>query len=153
MKPTARAQTTVAALLVAGALATGCGNEEQNDYVDQVNEIQTQLVSDVTDATTGVTPTNAEQAAGLADDMAAVFNDAADQLEAVDPPDDVADLHQQLVDELRSIGDQVTEAADAFTKGSAQAAAQAALELQRATTESQTKLNGLVDQINSQLQD
>jgi Family of unknown function (DUF6376) len=139
----------VAAIL---ALVAGCGNEEQNDYVDEVNALQTELVSQVTEATSGSVPTTPEEAAEVAGELAQVFADGAEEFEAVSPPEEVADLHAQLVEQIRGIADQVEAAEEAFNSGNAQEASQAALELQQAGNEAQTALDDLISQINDELQ-
>jgi hypothetical protein len=132
-------------------VAAGCGNSEKNDYVDKVNEIQTNLQTQATDAISSA-PANPAQAGELVKKLQSLFSDAADQLAAVDPPSDVADLHQQLVDKVREVSDQIGKVADAFDSGNPQQIQQAATELQTAISSSQTELGSLIDQINSQLQ-
>jgi hypothetical protein len=131
--------------------ATGCGNAEKNDYVDKVNEIQNNLQTQATQAIS-TAPTNPAQAGELVKKLEAIFSDAADQLAAVDPPEDVADLHNQLVDKVREVSSQIGKLSDAFDSGNPQQIQQAATDLQSAITKSQTDLSSLIDQINSQLQ-
>ncbi len=142
----------IAALLALVALVAGCGsNDEQNSYVDDVNAIQNQLVADVTDATSGTAPNGPDAAASVAGDLQQVFADTADELDAVAPPSEVADLHQQLVDTVRKVADQISEAEKAFTNGNARQASQAAVVLESATTQAQTDLNTIINEINSGL--
>jgi PBP1b-binding outer membrane lipoprotein LpoB len=142
------------AVAAVALIAAGCGDvEEQNDYVDQVNALQTELVSEVTAVVSGTPPSNAQQAADVAGELGDVFNDSADDIEAVTPPEEVADLHAELVAKIRDIADQINAAEEAFTSGNAQEAAQAATELQSATNSAQTELNSLIDQINAEFGD
>ena len=134
------------------AFVGGCGNGEQNDYVDEVNQLQNELVANVSDAVAGSTPSTPKDAARIAGDLQQVFEDGAGSFAEVDPPEEVADLHQQLVDQIQAIADQVGEAEDAFTSGSAQQASEAAIALQNAGNEAQTDLDTIIDQINEQLQ-
>lgn len=145
-----RLVATVVAATATALLGAGCGNGEQNDYVDQINALQNQLVDQVTEVVSGDPPTNPRQAANVAGDLSQVFADGADEIEAVDPPEEVADLHQQLVDAIRNISDQIDTAQQAFTSGNAEEASQAAIELQNATGSAQTQLNSLIDQINAE---
>lgn len=148
MKPSARLTATFAILAIAGAVAAGCGNGAQNDYVDKVNTVQNSILSDVTDATS--TPASSpKDAAKTGQAIADAFSTGADELESIDPPDEVADLHSQLVDQLRSVSKQLNDAADAFTSGSAQAQIQAANQLQQSATRAQTEINNVIDQINA----
>jgi uncharacterized phage infection (PIP) family protein YhgE len=133
----------------AAAIAAGCGNGAQNDYVDQVNNIQQQIVDEATSATAS-TPSNPQEAADAGRQIADAFQNGADDLAALDPPSEVADLNDQLQQELSSVADQINHAADSFESGNAQQAAQAAVELQSSVTEAQSQLNSLIDQINAQ---
>ena len=149
-----RVAAVSAPILVAAALIAGCGdNEEKNDYVDQINEIQTQFVDDVNNVVSGQTPSTPDDAANLATDLADLTDQTADDIAAVDPPDEVADLQQELVSTLHDVADQIDSAGDAFSSGNPQQAAQAATELQTATQKAQTDLNRIIDEINSTLQD
>ena len=155
MVPTvSRLTSLVLGFVIAAAVAlaaTGCGNGEKNDYVDQVNAIQntlqTQAAAEISNA-----PTSPAQAGKFAEKLQQLFADAADQLEAVDPPSDVADLHAQLVAKVRDVGNQIGKVVDAFNSGNPQQIQQAATELQTAIGSSQTELSSLIDQINSTLQ-
>lgn len=144
-----------ASLLAVGAIAAtlaGCGNDEQNEYVDEVNALQNELVAEVGDVTTsGSVPTTPQQAADVAGELAQVFEEGAEQFEAVTPPEEVADLHAQLVEQIQAIADQVADAEEAFRSGDAQEASQAAIALQEAANDAQTALNGLIDRINEEL--
>jgi hypothetical protein len=155
MRQSRRLLTVVLAIaLAASLLAAGCGDTgEKNDYVDQVNQLQEDLVSQVTDATTNAAPTNQKQAADYAGTIAGIFTKSADDFAAVDPPEDVADLHSQLVDEIQSIAGDTKKAEDTLRNGSPQQAQQALTDLQTAATDAQTQLNSLIDEINTDLHD
>src|SRR5262245_3653715 len=143
-----------AVVLVAALLAAGCGDTgEKNDYVDEVNQLQTDLVDQVTAATTNANPTTQKQAADYAGKIADIFSKSADEFAAVDPPEDVADLHSQLVDEIRSISQQTGKAEQTLRTGSPKEAQQALTDLQSAATDAQNQLNMLIDEINSDLHD
>lgn len=150
-----RVLCAVGVLLLAAALAlAACGsNEEDNDYVEQVNEIQNRLVEEVTETVSGEPPANPKAAAEVAADLEGVFTITADDFEAVEPPQDVADLHDELVAAIRGVGGRIGEAEKAFASGSSKQAARAALELQTATADLQPQLTALIDDINAQLQE
>ena len=141
------------AVLIAATLALGaCGSDEEaNDYVDGVNQIQTQLVEEVTDTVSGTPPTDAKAAAEVAADLRSVFASTADELAEIEPPEDVAALHDELVGALRRVGVRIGRAERAFSEGSPQEAARAARELQSTTGELQTQLTTLINDINAQL--
>jgi hypothetical protein len=143
----------VPALAAALALAGGCGSDEEaNDYVDEVNALQTELVDEVSDTVSGASPTDPDAAGQVFEELSANFEEAADEFEAVEPPEDVADLHDRLVTAIRDVSARIGDAGERIAGGSAQQAAAAAVELQQAATELQTELNGLIDDINARLQ-
>ncbi len=154
MNRTQRLSAVAAGLIGAASIAAGCGSatEEANNYVDDVNDLQVELVNQVNEAVSGAQPADPNAAAQVFTDLQDVFDTAADDLDAIDPPEDVADLHQQLVGSISDVGDQIGDAEQTFSSGNSQQAAQAAAQLQSATTELQTELNGLIDDINAQLQ-
>jgi hypothetical protein len=149
MKPRTRVFGVVIAIAAAAAIAAGCGNEEQNNYVDEVNAIQTDIADAATEASTSA-PSNPEEAADVGHQIADAFGQGADDLAAIDPPEEVADLHDQLTQELSQVADDINNAADTFESGNAQQAAQAAVELQQSVTTAQTEVNSLIEQINSE---
>ena len=139
--------TATLALVVAG-----CGNEEANDYVDEVNAIQTDLQTEAAEISSGAA-TNPNQIGEIASQLQDAFAAAADDLEAVDPPEDVADLHAQLIDEVSALGDQIGAAGEAIQNANTpQEIQQAATELQTAANGAAGELSSLIDEINSTLQ-
>jgi rRNA processing protein Gar1 len=134
-------------------LVAGCGDSgEKNDYVDEVNSLQTDLVQRVSTAA-GEAPTNQKQAADYAGKIAAIFGNAADQFAAVDPPDDVADLHSQLVGQIRSIAADTRKTERTLREGTPEQARRALNQLRTAATDAQNRLNMLIDEINADLHD
>jgi hypothetical protein len=145
---------SVLAIATIAFLGAGCGSvDEQNAYVDQVNELRTELLSTVSDLTSSETPNNAAEAADLSGRLEDAYASTADGLEAVEAPDEVADLHAELVAGLRGIADQIDEAQHALNQASAQRAVQALTDLQTSVSQSETELGDLIDQINAQFQD
>lgn len=151
MKRVLRAVLVCAALVAALAFAA-CGNEDENEYVDEVNAVQQSFLDEVT-AAASTPPTNPQQAGELVSTMQDAFTNAAEEFEAIEPPEDVADLHDQLVTTMADLGAQIGDLGEALQSGNPQQAATAATELQASITESQTEVTGLIDQINSQLQE
>ncbi|HEY8002051.1 MAG: hypothetical protein ACHQJ5_10075 [Vicinamibacteria bacterium] len=149
--------TKVAGALAIAAIAflgAGCGSvDEQNAYVDQVNELRTELLSTVSDLTSSATPSNAAEAADLSGQLEEAYASAADGLEAVEAPDEVADLHSQLVAGLRGIATQIDRAQHALNQASAEQAVQALTDLQTSVARAETELGDLIDQINAEFQD
>jgi hypothetical protein len=142
----------IAAAMIAAALTVGaCGSDDEvNDYVDRVNEIQGALVEDVNE-TVSSPPADVEAAAEVAADLRSVFAGTANELASIEPPQDVAALHDDLVGAIRGVGARIGRAERAFASGNPERAARAARELQAATTDLQTQLRTLIDDINAQL--
>ena len=137
------------AVVLALAVAS-CGNEEDNDYVGEVNSLQEAYVEDVTELTT--TPaTSANAVAKTATELSELTAGLAADIEAVDPPDDVTDLHQQLVDAMNGVADEIGGLESRLSGADPQQAIQAATDLTAAVTDSQTEIRSLIDQINEQL--
>ena len=145
---------SVLAIATIGFLGAGCGSvDEQNAYVDQVNELRTELLSQVSELTSSATPSNAAQAAHLSGQLEEAYTSAADGLDAVEAPDEVADLHAQLVAGLRGIADQIDEAQRALNQATSVQAVQALTDLQTSVSQAETELADLIDQINAEFQD
>ena len=141
------------ALAMFAALAiTACGNDEENEYVDEVNGVQTAFLDEIT-AAASTPATNPSQVSDLVGAMQGAFDTAAADLGAVEPPEEVVDLHDELIATMSELGDQVGTVGEALQSGNAQEAQQAAIELQAALTESQTQVTELTDEINNQLLD
>jgi hypothetical protein len=152
MKRFGRLTTVLAAISIAAATLAACGNEEQNDYVDQVNNLQNRLLDEITAATSGAAPSNARQAAEIPQQLQVSFDNMADDLEAISAPDEVASLNDELVATLREIADQFADAQKALSSGNAQQAAAGLSDLQSSATQAQTELNSLIDQINAEFE-
>jgi hypothetical protein len=141
----------VAFALVAALALAACGNEEQNDYVDEVNAVQNAFLDEMT-AVAATPPTNASQAGDVVGRMQEAFTTAAEDFEGIDPPDEVAELHDELIATMSDLGDQIGQLQDALQSGNAQQAQQAAVELQSALAEAQTRVTELTDQINAEFE-
>jgi hypothetical protein len=144
-----RAVLVAVAMIAALAFAAGCGNEEENDYVDDVNAAQQSFLDEMTTAAS-TTPTNPSQADQLIGDMQGAIDSFVSDLEGIEPPEDVADLHDELITTMSDIGDQIGELGDALTSGNPQQAAQAATQLTTAVSTAQTDVTSIIDQINSE---
>ena len=145
--------TALAATVAIAIVAAGCGSvAEQNDYVEQVNAEQTQLLDSIGNIVSGSAPTNSLQAAAVAGKLSRAFATSADEIEAIEPPDNVAELHGQLVDGMRGLSDRLREAQRALAGGNAQRAAEAAADLQRETSKAQARIQDLIDRINAELE-
>jgi hypothetical protein len=144
----------VLALLAASALALAACDEdtaENNDYVDQVNEVSSTLLSSVqTLPASGGSP---QQISGALNQVADQVGTAATDLSEIDPPEDVADLHDRIVTDLNTLSDEATNAANEVKSGGAAAAAgvvgQFVVEANRIGAE----IDSTITEINNVLQD
>lgn len=145
---------TLALLAAVAALAVAaCGNDEQNSYVDDVNAAQNEFLDSMTQAASQPPPTNAQQANALVSSMEDSLNAFADDLEGIEPPEDVADLHQELITTTTDVADEIGKLGKALQSGDPRRAAQAATQLSTVVTSAQGKFTSLIDQINTKLGD
>jgi hypothetical protein len=136
---------------VCAALAfAACGNSEENGYIDQLNAQTDELGTAITDAGAGVNPGDPQGAVAAIDTAQQAISDNADALEQITPPDQVADLHAQLVETTRTVADQLAEFQKALTSGNPQELAQAAQKLQTSMTAALAEQSSIIDQINAE---
>lgn len=89
-----------AVLALSVTLAACGGGTSQADYQQQVQQIMNQVSKDNPALNSSSVPT-ADTLNQAKESIAA----AADKLEAIDPPADIKDLHNQLVDDIRKLGE------------------------------------------------
>ena len=145
-----RAALVAMAMIAALAFAAGCGNEEQNDYADDVNSAQESFLEEMTAAASQANPANAGQADQLIGEMQGAIDSFVSDLEGIEPPEEVADLHDELITTMSDIGGEIGELGDALTSGNPQQAAQAAAQLTTAVSSAQTEVTSIIDQINAE---
>jgi hypothetical protein len=120
----------VAMLVLVGLLAGGCGSDDSSSstasdpdsYAGDVVAIMQPLSADLQQAGDDATNASSEDDVVAAlDDSEAVLSDSVDQLQALTPPEEVADLHQQLIAEIQSYLQSVTQTSAAFTDAASNA--------------------------------
>lgn len=147
-----RSRPLLAVLAVAALAAAGCGSDESaDDYVTEVNELQTGLVENVRSTVSGPPPTSPEDAAAVAAKLERVFDQGATRLQAIEPPEEVANQHAELVETIGGLSDRVGETKRELDRGTPGQAERALVALQREAGRAQTELNDLIGQINEQL--
>lgn len=152
MRPTNRLAAALAAI-AAATIALGCGDSEQNTYVQEVNELQTQLVNEVTDILADAPGADPRGYRKVAEELRGAFAMKADEFARVEAPDEVSELHSQLVAAVRAVGDEMRSAERGFASGNPREARRAAKELERAGSQLETRLDEVIDQINAELGD
>jgi hypothetical protein len=145
------------ALLAALALslvAVGCGDDtaSKNEYVDAVNKAQTDFAGAVSKIQADASSASPDQAKQVFDDLAGEVDKVVSDLEAVEPPEDVSDLHNQLVDQMGSFGDSIREAGDSIDGGDPQAIVEATTKFAQEVSKLGTDISKTIDEINQQLQ-
>lgn len=121
-----RALLLFAALMSVALIAAGCGEDEeqaaeptpQEEYVTQVQDaiapIATQSEDLVNQATQARRINDLSRPLGQAEE---VYRQAAQDLEAITPPEDVQDLHEELVTAQEEIADAAAQASRAAERG------------------------------------
>jgi Family of unknown function (DUF6376) len=144
---------TVALVSAAALFVVACDGDtaEKNDYVDEVNEVQSTLQSDISKL--AQSPRSPEQLVGFYEETVASLESAVDSLENIEPPDEVAELHDRLITEVQDLADVITGAVDEIEQGGAAALPGAVSQLATEGTRIQTEFSSTIDEINSTLQD
>lgn len=108
--------------VLAAALAAGCSSADtKNDYVDTVNEIQTNAL-DAFNQAANSTPQNKQAMVEQLNAAESALADAVTELEEVEVPEEAQDAHPKLVagiDDLRALFE--TTAADVQKASAAEA--------------------------------
>lgn len=146
----------VAALaLVAGA---GCGGDtkEANDYVSAVNKVQSDFANSIQKAggargSKSSDPTAAaKQTFG---DLNTAIHKVVSDLKAVDPPDEVKTLHNDLVSEMSEFQRQVKAAGESLSASDPHTIATAQSKFAASASSLGTRISKTIDEINAKLQD
>jgi hypothetical protein len=139
--------------LIAGA---GCGSDTKssNDYVGAINKVQTDFANDVqkvgSSSSGGSDP--AAAAKQTFSDLGAAINKAVADLKAVEAPDKVKDLHNELISEMEQFKSQVEDAASSLSSTDPQTIAKAQTKFAASASTLGTKISQTIDSINKKLQ-
>jgi hypothetical protein len=98
------------ALVVSGC---GGGGTSKNDYVESLNKAQATLTTQLTDIGNGISAGDTAAAAAQLDKGGKAVDAAADDFNAIEPPDDAASAHKKIVDGLHKLAGTFRDAADA----------------------------------------
>jgi hypothetical protein len=142
------------ALLAATSLGlVACGDTaEKNDYVDEVNKVTSTLQSGLTEVGSGATANSPDQAAGVFDEFAGEIEAAVTDLEEIGAPEGVAELQDEVVQNLRTLEDEATGAANEIRSGGAAAIAGAAAQFLAEANRIGIEIDSTIGEINSKLQ-
>src|SRR3954451_10835489 len=145
---------TIALAAVALVVGTGCGRDTKsnNNYVDEVNKAQTNLLSNVQKVGSTSAGTDPQAAATKTfSDLSAAIDKFVADLKAVSPPDKVKDLHSKLIAEITQVGQQVKRAGASLDANDATAVVKAQSDLATSLTALQTQMSKTIDAINNEL--
>jgi ABC-type transporter Mla subunit MlaD len=143
------------ALLAAASLTlVACGGDtaEKNDYVDEVNKVTSTLQSGLTEVGSGATVDSPDQAAAVFEDFGEQLDAAVADLDGVSAPEDVAGLHDEVVENLRRLEDEATSAANEIRTGGAGAIAGVSAQFLTEANQIGIEIDSTIGEINPQLQ-
>ena len=145
-----------AALLAAALLASGCGGtdvEESNAYVEKVNLAQSSFSASFERLAREITRTSTpDQDRDTLRAIEQTLSTTTEDLRRIDPPEQVGDQHEQLVEAIAGYGAAISAAADALG-GSAQRASEAQARLAAETERTSTRVSSAVGAINRKLKE
>lgn len=110
-------------LVLVGLLAGGCGSggsssataSDTDSYASDFVGIMQPLSADLQQAGDDATnATSEDDVMAALDDSEAVLSDSVDQLQALEPPGEVADLHEQLIAEVQNYLQSVSRTSATF---------------------------------------
>ena len=148
----------VAAICVAAlalVAASGCGSDtkESNDYVSEINKVQTDFANSVqkvgTSSSAGSDP--AAAAKKTFSDLSSAIDKVIADLKGIDAPDKVKDLHNDLISEMEQFNSQVKSAADSLSSKDPQAILKAQSEFASSASTLGTKISKTINDINAKL--
>jgi ABC-type transporter Mla subunit MlaD len=142
------------ALVAAASLGlVACGDTaEKNDYVDEVNKVTSTLQSGLTEVGSGATANSPDQAAAVFEEFAAKLGTATTDLEEITAPEDVADLQDEIVQNLRALEDEATGDAEEIRRGGAAAIAGVVAQFLTEANRIGIEIDSTIGEINSKLQ-
>jgi hypothetical protein len=149
-----RHATVALAVFATAALGlAGCDGDtaENNEYVDDVNAVSTQLLESVKSLPAG--GGSPQQISTALDQVASQVGTAATDLSAIDPPEDVAGLHDQIVSDLETLESEATNAADEVKSGGAAAAIGVVGQFVAEANRIGAEIDSTISEINGVLQD
>jgi hypothetical protein len=141
-------------LAVASALAlAACGGDtaENNEYVDEVNAVSSELLESVNSLpAAGGSPT---QISASLDQVSTQIGAAAMDLSEIEPPGEVSTLHTELVTDLNTLKAEAKNAATEVKAGGAAAAVGVVGQFVAEANRLGAEIDSTITQINSELQD
>jgi hypothetical protein len=144
------------AAVAIGAVAAGCGTDTKaaNDYVDAVNRAQNDFARTFDRLSSQITSTSSpEQDQRTLEGFRRAVDKVVGDLRAVQAPDKVTTLHDRLIAEISSYGEEIDKAKSAFVNGSPKQILKAQTDLYSAVTRVSGQINRTIDAINKKLRE
>ncbi|WP_205695522.1 hypothetical protein [Conexibacter sp. SYSU D00693] len=140
------------ALLAAGGVA-GCGSDDEaNRYVGQVNEAQEAFAGTVKQLETGISATSTpEQDRRTLTRFRGAVDDVVARLRRIDPPGEVAQLHQRLTSVIGRYGTEIDRFKTAAGSSNPQRVLAAETDFKARVSRISADINGAIKQINDEL--
>jgi hypothetical protein len=141
--------------LVLSLVAVGCGGDtaEKNEYVDAVNKAQTDFAASVTKIQADASAATPDKAKDVFDNLATGVDKVVTDLEGVEPPEEVSDLHTKLIDQMGSFGDSIREAGESLGGGDPQKIIEATTKFSQEVSKIGTDISATIAEINTKLQE
>jgi hypothetical protein len=135
----------LAALLVVGAVAlVACGDGGKGDYAADVKEIIQPVGDKLQDLGAQLQGEGSQkEKVGQLEEAQTTIDGAADELEALEPPEDVRDEHDEYVTKLRTLADDIGAVTKAVEAQDQAAATEAFTKLQATAGEVRTAEDAL----------
>jgi hypothetical protein len=148
-----------AAVICAAALslvvAAGCGGDTKssNEYVSDINKVQTDFAADVqkVGSSSGGSDPAAAAKKTFADLKTAIDKVIAD-LKGIEAPDKVKDLHNQLIAEMNDFDTEVKAAGDSLNSADPTAIVKAQSKFATSASSLGTRISKTIGDINAKLQ-
>ena len=141
-------------LLVAAAGCGGGDTASKNDYVEAINKAQTDFANNVqkvgSSSSTGSDP--AEAAKQTFTSLSTAIDKVVADLKGVEAPDEVKDLHNDLISEMEEFKGQVKDAADSLESKDPTAILKAQSKFAQSASTLGTRISKTISDINSKLQ-
>lgn len=142
--------------LVAVAGCGGGDTQSKNDYVAAINKAQTDFVESVQKATPAPRSAGSDPVAtarGTFANIDKAIGAVISDLEAVEPPDEVKRLHQDLIEAMDDLKAEVAKAGDSLGSRDPARLSAAQSDFAKNATELQTRFAKTIGAINTKLQD
>jgi type VI protein secretion system component VasF len=130
--------------------ASGCGGDTKssNDYVSELNKVQTEFADSVSKSTASA----GSDPQGVFTSLGTNIDKLVGDLKSIEAPDKVKDLHNQLIDEMGRFKAEVKKAGDSLKSTDPAKIAEAQTEFATKASAIGTEIGKTITDINSKLQ-